>query len=261
MSSPEKKPLKADLLKDLPPLTTTPLSTEEDIKEALHLITDSLAQQRQVASKSIIVSPAFLSTWVGIMAWLFHLKYRTLSDLGIIATTGSGITMALLLVVKYMCEGYVRHAESVASEGLLWFANQKKSEEDDILVLGTKYGDELIGTLVLRLPPAPAASKSSFEEEEEEKEEVPKVEIVAWTVKLKFRHKGIGRGLLEEAIRTASEHYKASFKFGFAKEHVHSKRVLIGAFNGMFTRREKLAAKMLKEVALEAARESAPDRE
>lgn len=162
--------------------------------------------------------------------------------------------MALLLVVKYMCEGYVRHAESVAGEGLLWFANQKKSEEDDILVLGTKYGDELIGTLVLRLPSAPAKV-------EKEEEEAPKVEIVAWTVKLKFRHKGIGRGLLEEAIKTASRHYKASFKFGFAREHVHSKRVLIGAFNGMFRRREKLAAKMLKEVALEAAREGAPDRE
>lgn len=253
MSTPEQKPLQADLLKDLPPLTTKPLSSEEDLKEALHLITDSLAQQRQVASKSIIVSPAFLSTWVGILAWLFHLNYRSPSDLGIIATTGSGITMALLLVVKYMCEGYVRHAESVAGEGLLWFANQKKSESDDILVLGTKYGDELIGTLVLRLPPAPAKG--------EDEEEPPKVEIVAWTVKLKFRHKGIGRGLLESAIKTASEHYKTSFKFGFAREHVHSKRVLIGAFNGMFNRREKLAAKMLKDVALEAAREGAPDRE
>lgn len=163
--------------------------------------------------------------------------------------------MALLLIVKWACEGYVRHAETVANEGLLWFANQKTSEEDDILVLGTKYGDELIGTLVLRFPPAPSASKDG------EEEEVPKVEIVAWTVKLKFRHKGIGRGLLEEAIKAASGHYKASFKFGFAREHVHSKRVLIGAFNGMFTRREKLAAKMLKEVALEAARDNAADRE
>lgn len=259
MSTSEQSPLKAPpVLDDLPPLTTKPLVSDNDRKEALLLITDSIAQQRQTASQSIILSSLFISAWLAMLATLTKIKYHVLSDLGIIATTGSGITMALLLFVRWCSDGYVSHAESVASQGLAWFEEQKKGPhgeaEGELIVLGTRYGDDLIGALAMRLPSALSLPSSS-----QFYDALPKVEILAWTVKLRFRHKGIGRGLLEEAVKIARARCGRDVKISFARDHVNSKMVLMRPFNGVFRKREMKARQMLDGVIGEARGEDVED--
>ena len=159
--------------------------------------------------------------------------------------------MALLLIVRWSCDGYVAAAEAVAAQDLAWFDQQKGDGE--VVVLGTRYGEELIGTLVMRVPSKDAKSKSAFFEG------IPKVEIVAWTVGLRFRHKGIGRGLLEEAVKLARERCGKDVKITFAKEHVNSKIVLMGPFQGSFKRREEKARRMLEDVAREVGADDVSD--
>lgn len=192
------------------------------------------------------------------LATLAKMRCHRLSDLGIIATTGSGITMALLLLVHYFCEGYVAHAETVSAKGLEQFEEWKMGgegeTEGEVVVLGTKYGDELIGALVMRLPSAVSLPSSS-----QFYDALPKVEILASIVKLRFRHKGIGRGLLEEAVKIARERCGNDVKIMFAKEHANSKMVLTGPVNGIFGKREKKAKQMLGEVVIEARSEDIAD--
>lgn len=160
--------------------------------------------------------------------------------------------MAMLLGCRWACEGYVRRAESEAACGLEWFQKGQKDDEETV-VLGTKYGDDLIGTAVLRFPAKNALPTSAFYDD------LKKVEITAWTVGLRFRGKGIGRALLEEAVRLAIEREGSDVKVVFAKEHANK---VIGGyemFNGVFRSGERKADKLLRDVAAEARSDDVGD--
>jgi hypothetical protein len=58
----------SDPLENIPPLTTTLATTTEDKIEALRLVADSVAQQRQLASKAVILHPLTIAVGVGLLA-------------------------------------------------------------------------------------------------------------------------------------------------------------------------------------------------
>ena len=75
--------------------------------------------------------------------------------------------------------------------------------------------------------------------------------IRAWTTRLRYRGKGIGRDLLDGAIRIVKDRCGKDAEVGFAQEHANSTMLLPAMFNGVFRRDEVRAAKAL-EKALEA---------
>lgn len=115
-------------------------------------------------------------------------------------------------------------------------------EED--LVLGTKFGDEIIGSLVLRLELNPSLAGKKKNRSLSLKG--GKGVIRAWTTKLRYRKRGVGGDMLAEAVRVTKERCGRDAEVGFAQEHANSKMVLREMFNGSFRRTERMAQRMLE---------------
>ncbi|KAL8913883.1 MAG: hypothetical protein Q9171_001376 [Xanthocarpia ochracea] len=275
---------------DLPTLSTYPTNTQSDRISSLHLIADSIAQQRQSASFTVITHPYPLSLTILLLGILYqYLDYATF------ATTAGGVIMILLLAVRMVTGGYISLAETInftwlegpgglrlagkkghgrspsgggASSGNVDPApltktnsgnlhgsagggggggNGKRSRNNsnssargaegrdvENVVVVSKWGqeEEIIGALVMRVL---------------RKEE--KAVVRAWTVKLRYRGKGVGRALLEEGVRVAKEKGVGSMEF--ERDHANSHKVLPDLFNGGLERREKKAKGMLVEVLKE----------
>jgi len=116
---------------------------------------------------------------VAVLAMVAKIAWRGPGSGAVVFTSVVGVAMALLVGVRWMVGGYVSQAEDV---GLEWLG-------DDMVVV-TKYGDVLIGALVL-----------GWEGERRRKKKGGKGVVRAWTVLLKYRGKGEGKALLEEAVR------------------------------------------------------------
>ncbi|KAI4282815.1 MAG: hypothetical protein L6R38_002663 [Xanthoria sp. 2 TBL-2021] len=269
------------LTADLPTLSIYPTTTQSDRTSALHLVADSIAQQRQSASFSLITHPYPLSFTILVLGILCQYL-----DFATFATTAAGIIMILLLGVRMMTGGYISLAETInftwleGPAGLrvggkkghgrspsggasgnvdpapltktnsgnvvsVGSGNGKRSrnnsnsssrgEAKDVenIVVVSKWGEEeIIGALVMRVS-------------RKEKKAV----IRAWTVKLRYRGKGVGRGLLEECVRVAKE--RGCGRVEFEREHANSHKVLPDIFNKGFERREKRAKGVLVEVMKE----------
>ncbi|OCT45109.1 acetyltransferase, GNAT family [Cladophialophora carrionii] len=245
-------------LDSLPELTTKPAVTEDDKVEALHLIADSVAQQRQLASTAIIFHPFTLCALV----LLFGLAYQNLykgsySDWAIIGTTSAGILMAALITVRWLTGGYIFEAERIGT--WKWLNEGRDESEADIVgsqddILLTRYGEEVIGAIVLRGVrdhPTQAASTGRS------RKNVPITgQIRAWTVKRRYRRKGIGQGLLEEAIAWCRD--KGWQGPEFAEKHANSAKLVHPIFTGGFTKRERQAREMLQRVIEEQQGTSSP---
>jgi ribosomal protein S18 acetylase RimI-like enzyme len=229
-------------LDGLPDLTTTPAVSEDDKIEALHLIADSVAQQRQLASTAMIFHPFTLSALI----LFFGLAYQYLyhgqrSDYAIIGTTSVGILMSVLITVRWAAGGYIFEAERVGT--WKWLDEGRDSADstntfvgshDEILI--TKYGSEIIGALVLRGIRDSASPK---------RKNAPVTGYIrAWTVLRRYRRKGIGQGLLEEAIGYCNE--KGWNGPEFDEEHANCKKLVHPTFLGGFKKRERQAREMLE---------------
>ncbi|PSN62200.1 hypothetical protein BS50DRAFT_139971 [Corynespora cassiicola Philippines] len=195
----------------LPALNTYTAESEEDRVEALRLVADSVAQQRQTASKMLIFHPFNLAAYFLAVAVLA--KYMWHSDLLVLGTTIGGVTMACLTAVRFATGGYISLAEEINWE---WLG------EDRLIVV--KWGEEVIGALVLGW-----------------------AVVRAWTVKLKYRGKSVGEGMLEEAVKVAGE--RGADGIIFDRDHANSRRILPGIYNGFLDREEAKAEKALEKVA------------
>lgn len=172
---------------ELPRLSTYTAESENDRIEGLRLVADSVAQQRQVASKMMIFHPANLAALALVVAVVAQYMLRKHGDYFVFATTAGGLAMIFLVLVRWVTGGYIGLAEEI---DLDWLG------EDRLIV--AKWGEDIIGALVLGWADNDAAKKRG-------RRRRGKAVIRGWTVKLKYRGKGVGEGLLEEAVKIAGE--------------------------------------------------------
>ncbi|CAL3968330.1 unnamed protein product [Diplocarpon coronariae] len=138
--------------------------------------------------------------------------------------------MACLVGVRGVTSRYLTLAEE-----LNWdFVRNAEGEED--VILGSRYGEELIGALVLRLERNGKRAKGG------------RGVIRAWTVGARYRGNGVGTELLEQAVKVTRKRLGRDSRVGFAAGHANSEMVLPGLFNAGFRRREMLAGRMLRDV-------------
>lgn len=213
----------------IPELTTYIATESEDIRSAHKLIADSVAQQRQLAARAVIFHPVWLAAMVAVFGVVYKLLYHDSSDLPLIGTTGAGCVMAGLTVVRVFTGGYIEHAERVGTRAWLEGDEEGSSDEQEILV--TKFGESIIGTVVVRGI--------------RDGRKVHGV-IRGWTVHQKYRGKGVGMGLLEEAVLLCQKKRWRGPEFD--KEHANAKKVLPGLFNGPFEERERRARGALQKL-------------
>ncbi|KAF2201248.1 hypothetical protein GQ43DRAFT_416197 [Delitschia confertaspora ATCC 74209] len=228
----------APALDTLPELHTHTASTAEERIEGLRLIADSVAQQRQIASKALIFHPLHLALYFLVASLIIRYFYTSSSDWPVIITTLGGFTMAALVGVRYATGGYIALAENVGWEWL---------KEDRLVVV--RWGEEVIGALVLGWE-TPSLEEGTLKKKNGRGKGRKGYAVVrAWTVKLKYRGKGIGEGLLEEAVRVASTEGAEGVKF--ADEHATAERVLPEFYNAFLNKRDCRAEIALEKVARE----------
>ncbi|KAJ4368206.1 hypothetical protein N0V83_006562 [Neocucurbitaria cava] len=214
---------------ELPQLTTYTAESEDNRIEGLRLVADSVAQQRQVSSKVLMVHPISLAGYLAIVAIAAQYMLRWYNDKMMVATTVGGITMSFLIFIRWMTGPYIGIAEDINLE---WLG------EDRLIV--SKWGEDIIGALVLGWADNDAAKKRG-------RRRRGKAVVRAWTVKLKYRGKGVGEGLLEEAVKVAGE--RGADGIVFDQDHANSKRIMPAVFNGFLDKQEVKAEKALQKVA------------
>ncbi len=228
-------------LDDIPPLSLGVLAGEDDKVDAFKLVADSVAQQRQSASLNLVFHPANLALLVAALAVAF--QFSKLRDAGTAMMTGSGIIMTYLMIIRYFSSGYIYRAEDMKWD---WVCNE---DGDEDTLIGTRFGDEMVGALVLRLEPAsPGLPKR--------KGRATNLRggrgvIRAWTTRLRYRKRGVGTDMLHEAVRVTREKCGRDAEVGFAQEHANSHMILAEMFNGPFRKNEMRAAKALDKVLSE----------
>lgn len=228
-SATDSKDLTTEPTNSIPELSTYVATDADEILSAHRLVADSVAQQRQIAGRAIIFHPVWLGAMVAVIAVVYKMLYHDSSDLPLIATTSAGCVMAGLTVVRVFTGGFIDHAEHVGTRAWL---EDKEGEGQEQEVLVTKFGEQIIGALIVKGV--------------REGRKVHGV-IRAWTVRQKYRGKGVGSGLLEEAIQLCQKRRWKGPEFD--EEHANAKRVLPSLFNGPFERRERRARGALEKLA------------
>jgi ribosomal protein S18 acetylase RimI-like enzyme len=172
------------------------------------------------------------------MAVIGQYLYGARGDYGVVMTTCAGLTMAFLVSVRSYTAGYLQLAEAFT-----WsFATNEDGEED--IIIGSRYGEELIGAAILRLE---RSNNGGSKKKPKGFKTGGEALIRAWTVRTRYRGKGVGTELLEEAIRVSREKLGNSAKIGFAVEHANSKMLMPEFLNGGFRKKEARGAKTLEK--------------
>jgi len=297
---------------DIPPLTTYVAVREAEQIDALRLIADSVAQQRQTASRAIISHPVVLTAVIAILAIISQYLFDRRGDLTLVVSTVAGCALTWMAAVGYLTSGYIEHAEqtgtwawlhrgrvriSTSSSSSLSSSsasrtgenrssrrraaatrassrrNQNHSDEesdndngssnredqepidreyedDQDTIIITRYGGQIIGALVLRSPPVSSPStlrvSASMSQGSSANDSNKKATIRAWTVRMRYRKKGIGIGLLEAAVSQCR--LRGWPGPVFAEQHANSARLVPRWFHASFEKREKLARASLEEV-------------
>lgn len=230
---------------DLPPLEIGVLREDVDKLDAFNLVTDSVAQQRQLASLYLVFHPLLLVLLTASLGAAFQYSWRMRQDLGMALMLHSGVVMTYLLGIRYFTGQYVHMAEEMKWR---WLVSEDTGEEDTII--GVRFGQVLVGALVLRLerPPNGAALRKRTRGSALKG---GKGVIRAWTVMLRYRGKGVGSDLLHEAVKVAREKCGRDAAVGFAKGHANSAMVVPEVFNRQFRKDEQRAIKALEKVVTE----------
>jgi hypothetical protein len=177
---------------DLPPLYTGLTNDLSERISAVKLVADSVAQQRQHAARSLIGHPFNAGLFVIIAAIAANLLQQRRNNWPVVLTTLAGLAMSALVAVRHFTEPYIKQAETVNME---WMGG------DETIVVVTKFGEEVIGTAVLgwEKPKGGKKGKSNGNGSGMGGKGL----LRAWTVRLRYRGKGEGKMLLEEAVKVA----------------------------------------------------------
>lgn len=242
----------------LPILKTFPATTEELKIEALRMVADTVAQQRNLASRAIIYHPLTLGLWVAVLAGLYQQFWTgDVWDWLKILTTFLGVVMATFGGIRMLCGPYIFEAERIGTWS--WLKQGRSAQEQEnsgVRVLGdgdeillTKFGNEHIGTIIFRgIQPLTPSSPSTGSKRARRAQSPPKntkMMIRAWCVGQKYRRKEIGSALLEDAIRVGMDKGWTTEGIDFAMDHANSKRVLPAMFNAPLDKFEHIAQRTL----------------
>ncbi|KND88795.1 hypothetical protein TOPH_06596 [Tolypocladium ophioglossoides CBS 100239] len=237
-------------LDDIPPLSLDTLSTRDDKTEGLRLVADSLAQMESRAARTLALHPLCLAALAAAWGLVYRCAYlpKASGDAGRAILLACGVAVAYLLAIRYRAAGYVTLAEDITWS---WLKPDYSCGEQDIM-LGARYGNVLIGVLVLRLEPKCGAAGPGPSPRRKNRSRSASLRggkglIRAWTTRLKYRGRGVGRDLLLAAVRTTKEQCGKDAQVGFAREHANSTMLLPPVFNGAFRRDENRAANALED--------------
>lgn len=222
----------------LPPLSYRVVTDDGEKQEALRLVADSIAQQRQTASAAIIFHPLCFAGLLAMCAGTYH-QYQH-AGYGTVMTMLSGVVIVYLSFVRFYTSGYIQRAESFRWRD---FITGPDGKEDT--VIAAVYGDDVIGVVVLRLEGDELHRKKNKGGAQASK--AGRGIIRAWTTKLRYRGKGVGSDLLHFAVQTTFRAFGPDASVEFDPNHPNSTHPLPDMFLRPFKRRQQKAAKALRQ--------------
>ncbi|OAQ96450.1 hypothetical protein LLEC1_00983 [Akanthomyces lecanii] len=221
----------------IPELTYTVAQTTEEKRDALRLVADTIAQQRQVASTSIIFHPAVLAPFLAVLAGLVYRSGRDLVGAVILV---SGVIVAYLASVQYYTYFYLQRAENFNWRNFITPSADKPEQQDTVMF--ARYGDNIIATVVLRLDGAKNSSKKALPL----RGKGSTARIRAWATRLRYRGTGIGGDMLREAVAFARSSLGPAADIEFSYPNAHTVDTT-RHFTAPFARREKRAQQALAQ--------------
>jgi hypothetical protein len=224
-----------------PKLSVEIIKGAKERLDALRLVADSVAQQRQTASRLLIFHPYCLATLALVLSVALHFTGGT-SEIAAASVTGSGVLLTYLMIIRYLTSGYIHLAEN--TDWLEWLRDSQTGKDD--LVIGVRYGSEIIGATVLRL----------LQASKEDKEQRNCAVIRAWTTKLRYRRQGLGSDMLLEAIEIAQATLGQGTVVEFAEDHANSTILVPALFHKDFLEKQVKAERMLVETLTSRESES-----
>lgn len=234
-----------DPLAGLPELKSYLATSEVDRLDGLNLIADSVAQQRNAANRALIFHPLNIAVWAGLVAVVWRYMMSRGYDWIACGLTTVTLAMATMLAMRYLTESYLNAAEKINWE---WAG--------DVDVLITKFGKEVIGACIVEWVSGDSRKRGK---------KAWRGLIKGWTVILRYRHKGVGKALLEDAVKEAkkkgaeslefaddhaSEYTKRSYEpdKGLTLMNTDSTRILPRMYNGSMDRNERKGIEMLADL-------------
>ena len=217
-------------------------------------------EQRWLAGKAAVSSQV---TVAGVL--LFTSILWKFCSLRVLAMTTLTLTLLGLATLYYITLPYGHLALDIDTD---WLETPRKNgghgKCEDPIVLVSRWGEEIIGALVLRVV---KRERKGY--------------VRAWTVESSYRRKGIGSGLLEEAVRVAwgkgarcvifEEGHASKFNLAILERKsrrmaywklglircrcADSHRVLPESFSGSFDGQEAKARMLLASTVAEIRRE------
>lgn len=232
--------------------TTFIARTDDDLIAALRLISDTVAQQHQLAARAILLNPYY---WAIVLLPLpySYVEWRHNSpDWSMLLVLWTCILTASVMLVKCLVHGYLNAAEQVGRWSWLygdqWIKNrfgtsvrkrgswprakrlsgERVDTDPDFktdCVFVTKLGGKVIAALVVRMtstwelnPYRPFVFKGRRDHLQR------KAVIRAWAVEQRYRGLGVGIALLRFVVRWCVDNEIGGPEF--ADDHAHSLRLL-----------------------------------
>ncbi|KAF4451510.1 gnat family [Fusarium austroafricanum] len=206
-----------------PPLAIEILTNPKEKKDALKLVVDSVAQQRQTASRAIIFHPIALAVFSAVLA-VAHFGAKIGQDISMMLIIYPAIVLTYLVAVRWFTSSYIRIAEETD-----WLGWMKKDDVEDTIV-GARFGKEIIAAVFLQLG---KSEKTAL--------------IRAWSTRARYRRRGLGGDVLRESIKIAKQKLGKDCTIEFAPDHANSEMPLPLIFNAPFLARQAKAKKSLAD--------------
>ncbi|UNI21600.1 hypothetical protein JDV02_007575 [Purpureocillium takamizusanense] len=249
---------------DVPPLALDTLATPDDKAEGLRLVADSVAQMRPRAARVLARHPLLLVALAAAWALVYGFVHASRGGSAGMAFPIACVAIAVyLLTIRFCTARYDRLANSI---DVSWLQHPLSSGHEDV-VLGARRGGKLVGTLVLRIEPrlgttaggggSNTSSNGSYAYQYYHRRKNRSRSatfrggrgvIRAWTTLQDRRGEGIGRELLNAAVRRTRGVCGRDAQVGFAQEHANSVMFLPELFTATFKHDERRAAEALQAV-------------
>jgi GNAT superfamily N-acetyltransferase len=234
--------------------TTSPAITEDDKVEVLHLVADSVAQQRHHAFMAIMCHPTSIVTILLLLATFCRRLITGVSTLWTTALSFIGLLLVFSGALRLLTMGYIQEAESIGTWS--WLEKDLDSAGvigDDEMFLARSRDGAPVGALIIRgarqLPSLVSPNGTGIGQRKRRQNSKDKNApigglIRGWTVQPKYRRQGIGAELLEEAIRLCQQRGWTGPEID--PEHANSKRHLPKFFAKSFDLRDAQARLLLE---------------
>jgi hypothetical protein len=270
---------------NVPSLTTEVVTSEAQLRAALKLVASSVAQQRQIAARSVIFH---WRSWA-IMSAIFICAHRTClgnpADWSRVFMTYIAAMMTGLLFIRAWVAEYITEAERVGTanwllgedtspnvvavaRGRKWMSPEARKDifeegggQGVDIVLVTTFAEKVIATVVLRIVEIAKDCNSNSPRVKPARLGVNYLSnyaafIRAWTVEQRYRGVGAGAAILQDTAMLCLEGNINSL--AFSDFHANSLRILPETFNHNMDLDSDRANSYLKGLLLEAEKRFQP---